>query len=715
MSLSDAVATIDATMNRIGVPATIRGTFQGTAKAFQDSLANQPFLILAALVTIYIVLGVLYESYVHPLTILSTLPSAGVGALLALMAFNTEFSIMALIGVILLIGIVKKNAIMMIDFALEAERSRGLSSYDAIYEACLLRFRPIMMTTMAALLGALPLAIGIGDGGELRQPLGIAIVGGLILSQVLTLYSTPVIYLYLDRFRLWSQRLRAARRRAPRCNPANRCQQQPSISDLALNRAPCHAGARRGLFGGRGDAARHLAASSNRCPMSDDACPSTSSAPAPGRRPLAPLLAILLLAPGLSGCILGSEQPELNLEVPGAYREGVKHSPDAAVPALDWWRGFRSNELTALMEEAQIFNLDIAVAAAQIIQADAQVGVSGAPLLPSVTGTVNAEQEHFGSQTGSTNSLITGATGSNGSNISQYSSGLTASYMLDFWGKNRATLYAAEENATVSRYNREVVTLTTIVTVANTYFQVLAAQDELRVARRNLAAAERILTLIKQQFAGGTASQLDLSQQEALVSTERAAIPPLEVTLRQNIAALAVLVARAPANFNVNGGTLTSIAVPRVTPGLPSELLYQRPDIRQAEAQLASSNFSVESARAAFFPQIQLTATTGVQSAALAALFGPGAWYYTLAAGLTQPLFDGYPAGKPVEAGQGRATAKSAGLSQGGAVGLRRCREGAGRAVADHLAGTAADRGGRPIRKKPSTSRRRSCAPAPSI
>jgi multidrug efflux pump len=207
-SLGTAVSTIEATMNRIGVPATIRGTFQGTAKVFQDSLSNQPLLILAALVTIYIVLGVLYESYIHPLTILSTLPSAGVGALLALIAFRTEFSIMALIGVILLIGIVKKNAIMMIDFALEAERKRGLDPLDAIREACLLRFRPIMMTTMAALLGAVPLAIGMGDGGELRQPLGIAIVGGLILSQMLTLYSTPVIYLYLDRFRLWGQRLR---------------------------------------------------------------------------------------------------------------------------------------------------------------------------------------------------------------------------------------------------------------------------------------------------------------------------------------------------------------------------------------------------------------------------------------------------------------------------------------------------------------------------
>jgi NodT family efflux transporter outer membrane factor (OMF) lipoprotein len=358
---------------------------------------------------------------------------------------------------------------------------------------------------------------------------------------------------------------------------------------------------------------------------------------------IAPALAALVLAPGLSGCILGSERPELNLEVPAAYHEASKRAADAAIPALDWWRGFRSKELTSLMEDAQIFNLDIAVAVAQIVQADAQVGVSGSPLLPSITGTATAERQHFGSQTGSSSGLASGiGTGSRGSDFSQYSATLTASYMIDFWGKNRATLYAAEESATAARYNRDVVTLSTIVTVANTYFQVLAAQDELRVARRNLAAAERILTLIKQQFAGGTASQLDLSQQEALVSTERAAIPPLEVTLRQSIAALALLVARAPANFNVNGGALTSIVVPRVTPGLPSELLYQRPDIRQAEAQLASSNFSVESARAAFFPQIQLTGTTGVQSAALASLFGPGAWFYTLSAGLTQPLFDGY-------------------------------------------------------------------------
>ncbi len=193
---------------RIGMPDSINASFQGTAAAFQTSLANEPLLILAALVTVYIVLGVLYESYIHPITIISTLPSAGVGALLALMITQMEFSVIALIGIILLIGIVQKNAIMMIDFALQAEREEGKSAEEAIFQACLLRFRPILMTTLAALLGGLPLALGGGVGAELRMPLGVSIVGGLIFSQVLTLFTTPVVYLYFDRL---AQRLETAR------------------------------------------------------------------------------------------------------------------------------------------------------------------------------------------------------------------------------------------------------------------------------------------------------------------------------------------------------------------------------------------------------------------------------------------------------------------------------------------------------------------------
>jgi multidrug efflux pump len=221
ISLGQATTAITRTMAQLGAPASIHGSMQGSARVFQQSLDTQPWLILAALLTVYIVLGVLYESYVHPLTILSTLPSAGVGAVLALLVcgyFQPElgqFTLIALIGVILLIGIVKKNAIMMIDVALDAERTQQMSSRDAIFSACLLRFRPIMMTTLAAMLGALPLALGFGEGSEMRRPLGISIVGGLLVSQLLTLYTTPVVYLYLDRFRLWCKQVWARRYSAP--------------------------------------------------------------------------------------------------------------------------------------------------------------------------------------------------------------------------------------------------------------------------------------------------------------------------------------------------------------------------------------------------------------------------------------------------------------------------------------------------------------------
>jgi NodT family efflux transporter outer membrane factor (OMF) lipoprotein len=341
--------------------------------------------------------------------------------------------------------------------------------------------------------------------------------------------------------------------------------------------------------------------------------------------------ALLLVA---SGC-LETGRPGLDVDIPGSYRE--PHGPaDAATPALDWWRSFQSRELTSLMEEALTANFDIAVAIAQISQADAQVRIAGAPLLP----TIDLAASDTASRTAEQLS-ISGSTGGGSPFPRLYATSLSASYIIDFWGKNRAALKAAIETSIASRYNREVVTITALSTVANTYFQILAARDRLLIARRNLADSSRILSLIKQQFDVGTASALNVAQQESLVEQVRATIPPLEETLRQNTAALAVLIGKAPEHFNTRGASMQALTVPRVTPGLPSELVNRRPDIRQAEQQLKSADYSVESARAAFFPSITLTGQLGFQSAALKSLFGPGAWFYTAAASLSQPLFDG--------------------------------------------------------------------------
>jgi NodT family efflux transporter outer membrane factor (OMF) lipoprotein len=331
--------------------------------------------------------------------------------------------------------------------------------------------------------------------------------------------------------------------------------------------------------------------------------------------------------------MLTKDLPDPALDIPQAYQAGRLTDPDAP-PTLDWWRGFRSPELTDLMEEAQKVNLDIAAATARFIEADAQARIAGAPLLPSLS---TGGQEGYSRTSGSSASGLTNG----GREVVNYSASLSASYELDFWGKNRDALQAAEETTVANRFDRDVVALTTLTSVATAYFQVLASQDRLRTAQRNIASASRILDAIKQRYKAGTGTDLDVAQQEAVLANQRAAVPPLRQALALNINALATLVSRPPESVHITGGSMDQISSPRVTPGLPSELLTQRPDIRRQEAQLASATANVGSARAQFFPSIQLTGQGGYQSSSLVSLFQPHAAFFSLVGGLTQPIFDG--------------------------------------------------------------------------
>jgi len=343
----------------------------------------------------------------------------------------------------------------------------------------------------------------------------------------------------------------------------------------------------------------------------------------------------------LGGCLLTGDIPEPGLQIPEFYSGGPKNQKlaEAALPRLDWWRGFRSRELTHIVEVAQLANLDIAVAVARIIQADAQARIAGASLLPVID--LNGDASHSqSSRTTGTTSTTTIRTVAPSIHRDNLQITLNASFELDFWGKNRAALQAAEQTAAASRFDREVVALSTVVAAANAYFQVLATQDRLRSAREDLKSATRVLELIKQRVNAGTASELETAQQQSVVETLRAAIPPLEQTLKQNRTALAILTARSPEAVRIRGGSLNHIRIPRVTPGLPSELLAQRPDIRKAEADLAAANADLANARAQFLPSITLTGEGGFQSAVLKILLRPESAIYTAAASLTQPIFE---------------------------------------------------------------------------
>jgi NodT family efflux transporter outer membrane factor (OMF) lipoprotein len=350
----------------------------------------------------------------------------------------------------------------------------------------------------------------------------------------------------------------------------------------------------------------------------------------------------LALAQPLAGCLLATDKVDPALDIPAAYAAGPKsqRAAEAKLPPLDWWRAFRSRELTEIIEQARESNLDIAAAIARIIQADAQARIAGAALLPAIAA--NGDVTQSKNSRNINNTGVGGNTAAGGGKTrTVYTASLSASYEIDFWGKNRAALRAAEETAAAARYDREVVALATMVTAANAYFQVLVAQDRLRVARENLANARRVLDLIKQRLQAGTASELETSQQESVVNNLEATLPPLTQTLQQNKVALAVLMGITPEHVRIRGGSARAITIPRVTPGLPSELITQRPDIREAEAQLASANANVANARAQLLPSFTLTGEGGYQSAVLKTLFEPQSAFYNLAAGVTQPIFQG--------------------------------------------------------------------------
>jgi NodT family efflux transporter outer membrane factor (OMF) lipoprotein len=363
------------------------------------------------------------------------------------------------------------------------------------------------------------------------------------------------------------------------------------------------------------------------------------------------LFALLLL---LTGCNLGPDYQRPRLDLPEAYR-ATADTAAVAWPSVSWWEGFHSPELNELVVQAREHNFDIAAAVARVRQADAQVRIAGAALLPDFSGSGNASWQHEGLGTTSGGTGLGFRRAGNASvDVHSYSAGLNASYELDFWGHNRAARQSAVASAMFSRFDQQTVALTVVSNVANTWFTALSLADRLGVARRNLADAEHTLSVIRGRLAAGTASALDLAQQEALAAGERALIPNFVSQLEQEVFALGILVGEPPERISVRPGTLTALALPPVGAGLPSDLLARRPDVASAEAQLIAENFSIKVARAAFFPSIQLTGSAGYQAAALNQLITPGGALASLAAGLTLPLFDGGTLRGQLEQAKGR-------------------------------------------------------------
>jgi multidrug efflux system outer membrane protein len=365
------------------------------------------------------------------------------------------------------------------------------------------------------------------------------------------------------------------------------------------------------------------------------------------------LRATLVLATlAQADCGASGDPVERGLDIPAAYRASPEGAA-AAWPAEDWWTGFGSPELNGLIDQARAHNFDIQAAIARVRQADAQVRISGAALLPTLNGTASAGWQHLGLNSGS-GSVRGGGNGNASADFRTYSVGLSAGYQIDFWGHNLARRQSAIASAQFSRFDQRTVALTVVTNVANTWFTALALADRLAVAKRNVADGEQTLAVIRGRLQAGTASALDVANQATLVSGEQANIPNFQSQLEQALISLGILVGQPPERIVVRPGTLTALNLPLVSPGLPSALLERRPDVASAEAQLVASGFDVTTARTAFYPAVNLTGSAGYQAAALNALISPGGFIASLAAGLTAPIFDGGALRGALEQARGR-------------------------------------------------------------
>jgi multidrug efflux pump len=590
MALSDAVKIIHGMEQNIGMPGRIHGSFSGTLQAFQASLASEPFLILAALAAVYIVLGILYESYIHPITILSTLPSAGVGAVLALMLFRTDLSIMTLIGILLLIGIVKKNAIMMIDFALAAEREEGRSSRDAIFQACLLRFRPIMMTTLAAMFRVLPLVLSTSTGSELRRPLGITIVGGLIMSQILTLYTTPVVYLYMDRLRLSFEAWR--QRRVP-----------------------------------------------------------AAPLPAFGSALSLVLVCSFVLGTGclFSGCSFAPKYQRPAVQTPAAFKELTPQSPETTnfwkiaqpsdgVLRGKWWEMFNNTQLNALEEQVAVSNQNVAAAFATFLSARAMVKEARAQLYPTLTANPAATRSRLaGNQSGSSSGPVT---------LTDYSLSLDASWQPDLWSRIGNTVKANSFEAQASAADLVNTRLTAQAELAADFFQLRAQDALIQLFEDTVRAYRESLDLTKVRFETGIASDEDVAQAEVQLQTAEAQATNLGILRAQLEHAIALLIGKPAAAFTIPVEPLNS-SPPPIPFGVPSGLLERRPDIAAAERRVAEANARIGVAKAAYYPNVTLSAAGGLESVSVSSLLNWSSRVWSVGAGLAETIFD---------AGQRKAT-----------------------------------------------------------